>query len=253
MPSRRSKRYRVNVLEPEYRFRITDYDRSLVPSRFVGFLDDGVTQRDQWIARSGRSLGHPGWGWAYHTLLMSLDPDRDNIVVETGTNVGSTAIVLAQAIIDSGRTAHLHTIEIDEDICAEARRRFELAGVSSVVTSHLGDSRQVLGEVLADVDDVAVAFLDGNHFHDHVVSEFEIVVPKMRPDGLVVFDNTKLIAEGEEDPRVHGALRTILDRFGGNLINLPFCSWYTPGVAVWQRSAFQDMVPPLPGSFVPDS
>ena len=97
---------------------------------------------------------------------------------------------------------------------------------------------------MPEIDEIALAFLDGNHFHDHVVREFELIVDRMRPDGLVVFDNTALIAEGDEDPRVHGALRTIVSRFGGNLVNLPFCSWYTPGIAAWQRQAFDDMTPP---------
>ena len=101
---------------------------------------------------------------------------------------------------------------------------------------------------MPEIDEIAVAFLDGNHYHDHVVKEFELVVDRMRPDGLVLFDNTSLIAEGNEDPRVHGALRTIVSRWGGNLVNFPFCSWYTPGIAVWQRQPFGDMTPPPTGS-----
>ena len=238
---------------PVDRFRITDYDRSLVPSRFVAFLDDGVVDQQDWVARSGRSLGHPGWGWVYHSVLTLLDPDRPNVLVETGTNIGSTAIIIAQAIIDSGRDATLHTIELDPQIHAAARRRFELAGVGKVIRPYLGDSLTMLKEIVATVDQIDIAFLDGNHFHDHVIAEFELVVDLMRPDGLVLFDNTGLIGEGTEDPRVNGALRTILERFGGNLVNLPFCSWYTPGMALWQRQAFADMTPPPPGSFVSES
>jgi hypothetical protein len=229
---------------PIYDYRITDYDRTLLPSRFVAFLDDGVAEPDDWISRSGRSLGHPGWGWIYHTALMVLDPNRRNIVLETGTNVGSTTIILAQAILDSGRDGAVHTIELDEELHAEARQRFELAGVSSVVTAHLGDSLDVLERLVPELDEISLAFLDGNHDHDHVVHEFELVVDRLRRDGLVVFDNTALIAEGDEDPRVHGALRSIVAKFGGNLINLPFCSWYTPGIAAWQRQPFEDMRPP---------
>ena len=238
---------------PIDRYRIVDYDRTLIPSRFVAFLDEGVIDERDWVARSGRSLGHPGWGWVYHSVLMALDPDRPNVLVETGTNVGSTAIVVAQAILDSGRDAMLHTIELDPDIHAEARRRFELAGVSHVITPHLGDSLSVLRTIAASVDRIDIAFLDGNHFHDHVVAEFELIVDLVRDDGLVLFDNTGLISEGAEDPRVNGGLRTILSRFGGNLVNLPFCSWYTPGMAVWQRQAFADMTPPPSTSFVPES
>lgn len=238
---------------PVDRFRITDYDRSLVPNRFIAFLDDGVVDQQDWVGRSGRSLGHPGWGWVYHSVLTLLDPERPNVLVETGTNIGSTAIVIAQAIIDSGRDATLHTVELDPKIHAEARHRFELAGVANVVRPYLGDSLTVLKEVVSAVDQIDIAFLDGNHFHDHVVAEFELIAAHMRPDGVVLFDNTGLIAEGTEDPRVNGALRTILARFGGNLVNLPYCSWFTPGIALWQRQAFADMAPPPAESFVPDS
>ena len=74
----------------------------------------------------------------------------------------------------------------------------------------------------------------------------------MEDDGLVVFDNTSLIAEDDEDPRVNGALRTIVAKHGGNLVNLPFCSWYTPGMAFWQKNPFADMEPPQIGYFVPN-
>lgn len=236
--------------EPVYRYRITDYDRAILPSRFMAFLDDGVVDREDWITRSGRSLGHPGWGWVYHTVLMLLADDRPNVVVETGTNVGSTSVIMAQAIIDSGRDGILHTIELDPEIHSEAKRRFDLAGVSGVIRAHCGDALKLLQEIVEGVDEIAIAFLDGNHFHDHVVQEFEIVVERLRPDGVVIFDNTALIAEGAEDPRVNGALRTIMRRHAGNLVNFPFCSWYTPGIAVWQSHPFPDMTPPEPGSFV---
>ena len=239
--------------EPIYHYRITDYDRSILPSRFLAFLDDGVQDHVDWVARSGRSLGHPGWGWVYHTILMLLDADEPNVVVETGTNVGSTSILIAQAIIDSGRPGVLHTIELDPDIHTEAKRRFDLAGVASVIEAYCGDALEILPQVVDKVDQIAVAFLDGNHFHDHVVTEFEMVVESVRPNGAVIFDNTGPIGEGTEDPRVYGALRTIMHRHGGNLVNLPFCSWYTPGIAIWQRRAFEDMEPPAPGSFVPNA
>lgn len=230
--------------KPEFRYRITDYDRSIIPSRFVASLDEGVANEEDWRAKSGLSLGHPGWGWLYHTILMLLDPDRRNVIVETGTNLGTSAIIIGQAIIDSGRHGILHTVELDPELHAEAGRRFELAGVSSVVEAHCGDSLTVLPDVLADVDELAAAFLDGNHLYEHVLHEFELVVGRLRRDGVAILDNTALIADEGEDTRVNGALRTIMQRHGGNLVNFPYASWWTPGIAVWQRQAFDDMEPP---------
>ncbi len=234
--------------KPEFRYRITDYDRSIIPSRFVAWLDDGVIDDKDWLARSGRSLGHPGWGWLYHTILMLLDADRSNVLLETGTNVGTSSIIIGQAIIDSGRHGVLHTIELDPELHEEANRRFELAGVSTVVESHCGDSLTVLPQVLANVEELAVAFLDGNHLYEHVLKEFELVVGRLRPGGVVLLDNTALIADEGEDTRVNGALRTILRTHGGNLVNFPYASWWTPGIAIWQRQAFDEMEPPPAGS-----
>lgn len=54
---------------------------------------------------------------------------------------------------------------------------------------------------------------------------------------IVMFDNTYEISEPGEDPRVNGALKEIQATYGGNLINMEFVSWYTPGLALWQKKA----------------
>ena len=239
--------------EPIYRYRLTDYDTSILPTPFLAFLEESVSGPDEWIPRTGRSLGHPGWGLVYHMVLARLDPDRHNVVVETGTNLGSTAMVIAKAIRDSGRSGIVRTIEIDPVIQRQAKERMVLAGLADYVEFNLGNSLEELPAVLGDERDVPIVFLDGNHWHDHVVSEFELVLPHLASDAIVVFDNTYMLAEADEDPRVNGALRTIVDRFGGNLINFPFCSWYTPGIALWQQQAFAEMEPPAPGSFVAET
>ena len=34
-----------------------------------------------------------------------------------------------------------------------------------------------------------------------------------------------------------------------NLVKFPYCSWYTPRIAIWEHQAFDDMQAPEPGSF----
>ena len=63
------------------------------------------------------------------------------------------------------------------------------------------------------------------------------MLPKFTDDALALFDNTSLIAEGDEDRRVYGALKTIGERYARNQINLEFVSWYTPELAIWQKAA----------------
>ncbi len=86
-----------------------------------------------------------------------------------------------------------------------------------------------------EIEFTCFVFLDACHFYEDVLFEFESLLPKLADDALVLFDNTYPIAEENEDQRVNGALKTILDCHGGNLINLKFVSWYTPGLAIWQK------------------
>jgi hypothetical protein len=71
-----------------------------------------------------------------------------------------------------------------------------------------------------------------------VLREFEIIYPCLQDNSIVIFDNTYEIAKPGEDPRVFGALKEIKKTYGGNLINFEFVSWYTPGMAAWQKDPF---------------
>lgn len=225
-------------------YRNTDYDRSLLPNEHLRTLDANAVDRTEWEETTGYSIGYPAWGMLYYTVLCRLNPDAFNLVIETGTNKGSSSIVLAQAIKDSKGSGELRTVELDAEFAAKARDNVSKAGLSELVRYYEGDAIEQLPDMLAGNYKVAVAFLDGNHLHKQVIREFELVEPHLDDDSVVIFDNTYLIAEPSEDQRVNGALREIKNRFGGNLINLPYCSWYTPGMALWQRQPFADMTPP---------
>lgn len=219
-------------------YRMYDYDRALLPNPRLRELEAGVRDLEQARERSGASIGYPGWGLIYQLALCSLDPDRHNTVIETGTNHGCSSIVLAQALADRGVGGVLHTIEIDADVADIARANIRAAGLEGVVRQHVGASIEVLPALLPEIAQVDLAFLDGSHAEADALGEFELVLPKLAPGALVIFDNTYAIAEPHEDQRVFGALNRILARGEGHLINLPYVSWYTPGVAIWQRAPF---------------
>ncbi len=221
-------------MKPPKFYRITDYDRSLLPNPLLRRLEDGVTNQQQWMERTGLSPGHPVWGILYHVVLGVLDPEAENLIVETGTNWGTSTIALAQALKDSGRRGRCLTAEIDPDNHAKALGRFAEAGVADVIDARLGDSIAVLAAELPQRPAITFAYLDGAHTFDHVMGEFALVHPRLAPGAMVVFDNTYAIAEPHEDQRMHGALIAIKQRYGGNIVHIPYVSWYTPGLAIWQ-------------------
>lgn len=225
-------------MKPPIFHRMFAYDRGLLPNRHLASLEEGVSSIDEARKKTGASIGYPGWGLVYHLLLSHLDRNREEIIVETGTNWGSTTIVLAQALIDAGCRGKVITFELEPENVDKARQNLSAAEVADRVEIVVGDSRQNLPAALEErlaLGSLRFALLDASHLEMDVLAEFESVLPYLTRDALVVFDNTYCLAEGNEDRRVNGALKQFPDRYGGNLVNLEFVSWYTPGLAIWQR------------------
>ena len=220
---------------PKY-YRRFNYDRKLLPNSHLSRLEEGVETIDDAKLQSGYTTGYPGWGLLYHILLSHLNPDGREFIIETGSNWGCTTIVLAQALVDSGARGSVFSFEIDKENYERAKQNISAAGLTNRVELYLGDSITELRPALRDLSGVRFAFLDASHLYEDVKAEFETILPHLSNDALVIFDNTYGISEGDEDKRVNGFLHDIRSQFGGNLINLEFVSWYTPGLAIWQRS-----------------
>jgi len=213
------------------------YNQGLLPNPQLAVLEHGITTIDQARQKSGATIGYPGWGLIYHLMLSHLDRRREEIIIETSTNWGCTTIVLAQALIDAGCLGRVITFELDPANAERAKANWQAAGVTDRIELHMGDSRQTLPKALAGWSGIRIAFLDASHLYNDVKLEFDIVLPKLAEDALVILDNTYRIADEGEDQRVNGFLRDMPALYGGNLINMEFVSWYTPGLAIWQKKA----------------
>ena len=216
--------------------RMFGYDVSVLPNAHLASLERDVTNIEEAKAQTGYTIGYPGWGLIYHLLLSHLDRKKEEIVIETGTNQGCTTIILAQALVDAGVKGHVHTFELQEENVAKAQVNLQQGGLSDHVTLHKGDIRETFARELAGKSGIRFAFLDASHLRADVMFEFETIQPHLSDDALVLFDNTYRIAEEGEDQRVNGALKDLLASGSGSLINLEHVSWFTPGLAIWQRA-----------------
>lgn len=209
--------------------RIFDYDRRLLPNPYLAEVESHCHDIRSAVRTSGLSIGYPAWNMLYYTFLCAVPPGEPRVwVVETGTNVGFSTIVLAQVLKDRGLDSRVVTVDIDPAVVGMARLHVRRAGLEEFVEFHVDDSLRFLDRYVRTVERIDFAFLDGNHERDHVVEEFARVHPLLTgPASTVYFDNT---SEGG----VAEALRIIRQRFGGNLVELPNCSWAPPGNAIWQ-------------------
>ena len=120
--------------------------------------------------------------WQGRLLSMLSHLIQPRRVLEIGTFTGYATLCLAEGLAEGG---HVHTIEINPERESRIRRYVAAAGLSSVVTLHIGDARDVLAELVGEVWDLV--FIDADKLHNG--RYFELVVERVRPGGLLIVDN----------------------------------------------------------------
>jgi predicted O-methyltransferase YrrM len=207
--------------------RVFDYERRLLPNLFLAESDANSRDLPSAVRNTGLSIGYPSWNLLYYTLLCSVD-SPDPVVIETGTNLGFSTIVLAQALKDANATSVVRTVDINPAAVTRARENAVRAGLDNRISFTVGDSIEFLRRLATELDRVDFAFLDGGHAAAHVIAEFEILYPLLHSaGGKVYFDNS-----GAGD--VAAAIQHLRNRFGGNFIHFANTSWCPPGTTLWQ-------------------
>jgi caffeoyl-CoA O-methyltransferase len=105
--------------------------------------------------------------------------------VEIGTSTGYSSLWLCLAMQNTG--GKLTTFEIDAARAALARRHFEQAGVTSMVTSVVGNAHEKVVSLKEPID---VLFLDADK--EGYVSYLRTLLPLLRRGGLIMADNVAM-------------------------------------------------------------
>ncbi|MGH8873764.1 MAG: O-methyltransferase [Acidimicrobiia bacterium] len=129
--------------------------------------------------------------------------------LEVGTFTGLSALCVAQALPDGGR---LLCCDVNEEWTAVARRYWELAGVADKVDLRIGPAAETLaGLPEHELFDFAFIDADKTGYPDY----WELIVPHLRPGGLLVADNVLWggrVAEPDEKGQEVEAIRAFNDR-----------------------------------------
>ena len=128
-------------------------------------------------------------------------------VLELGTFTGYSAQCLAEGLLSN--EAHIHTIEIDDELEDFIRNNFEKSPVGDKITLHIGDAKQVLNSELKDMK-FDLAFIDANK--REYVEYFNLVLPCVSKGGFIIADNTlwdgKVVDWGSKlDAQTEGVLK----------------------------------------------
>jgi len=131
---------------------------------------------------------------AFMTMLTGLAGAR--VAVEVGTFTGYSAICIARGLADGGR---LTCCDVSEEWTAVARRYWQLAGVADRIDLRLGPAIESLRAMPAG-ELIDLAFIDADK--GGYIGYWEEIVPRTRPGGIILADNTLADGRVVHDPNL---------------------------------------------------
>src|SRR5262245_48562764 len=125
-------------------------------------------------------------------LWIPVGATRATRILEVGTSNAFSTIWLADAACAVG--GRVTTLEVNPDKIAQARENLAMAGAADVVEIIEGPAAETLTRLPGPFD---LVFLDADR--PSYLTYLELVVPKLRPGGLLVADNVTSHASELED------------------------------------------------------
>ncbi len=130
---------------------------------------------------------------------------RPRRILELGTFTGYSALCLAEGLVEGGE---VHTIEIDDEIEDFTRGYFDRSPYGSQIKLFIGDACEII-PTLTDTYDLI--FIDANK-RDYL-DYYELVLPKVRPGGIILADNTLWDGKVVTDPDSRDAQTRGIEQF----------------------------------------
>jgi cephalosporin hydroxylase len=136
-------------------------------------------ERTRWLGTSVRKC--PLDLWIYQEILFQTRPD---VIIETGTLYGGSALYLASVcdLLGNGRVI---TVDVEEKEERPKHPRVLYLTGSSIATEVVDRVR----EEIADTDRVMV-ILDSDHHTDHVLGELRAYGPMVTKDCYLIVEDT---------------------------------------------------------------
>ena len=180
-------------------------------SRVIDPLLDTLRTETEALGEVARMLISPEQG-DFLTLLTKLLDVRT--AVEVGTFTGYSSMCLARGLAEGGR---LFCFDINAEWTAVARHYWEKEGVADRIDLQLGDAKEKL-PTWEPPEPLDLAFIDADK--PGYDTYYELLLPKMKSNGLFIFDNMvwggRVIEKPLNDPD-----GLAIDRLNSKLANDP--------------------------------
>jgi predicted O-methyltransferase YrrM len=151
----------------------------------------------------------PVWGRFLFALVRRLAPRS---CLELGTGLGLSALYQSAALELNGRG---RLLTLDRDRAARiAERGFTESGLAGRVELEFGDIDATLPRVAERGTRFEFAYLDAEHSEEATVRHFDLVLPLLAADALVVLDDISQTAEMRRAWRTVAARKRVVGTLG---------------------------------------
>ena len=135
--------------------------------------------RETWAnVMTPRMLSGHMQGRILSMISRMISPDN---ILEIGTYTGYSALCLAEGIKENGK---LHTLDINEEYTAIAKRYFNKSDYHKNIQQHIGNALDIIPNL--DVN-FQLAFIDADK--ENYSSYFDLIIDKISVGGYIVADN----------------------------------------------------------------
>ena len=141
--------------------------------------DSRIWQKTSWLGTSALKL--PTDLWIYQEILYDIKP---NIIIETGTMYGGSALFLA-TICDVIKKGSIISIDINRKDSFPVHERIKYITGSST-------DEEIVKQVknMIKTDDKVIVILDSDHSKKHVLNEMEIYSKLVSKDSYLIVEDT---------------------------------------------------------------
>ena len=126
-----------------------------------------------------------------YLLVRSMKPD---VVVETGVCYGASTAYILQALAENGRGA-LYSIDLGNSTDEPPNDFFVPQQLTDRLRLIIGDSTQVLPQLLARLERIDLFLHDSLHSYEHMMWEYDTAFPHLHADGALSSHDVRTIVD----------------------------------------------------------
>jgi hypothetical protein len=189
-----------------------------------------VTGPENWIPRSGHSVGYPAWGSNYYMILSAATSDRRSDISSGAPTRGRPQASWRRPWRMPACTGRSYLRGSMRRTTPKATRNIGLVSLDGRVELLRKHSKQERPDI---PEKSAVAFLETAPLTSNALSGSGLVYLRLHQwrTGPV----SRHVSHRRAGPAACGAFRSTHERFGGQVVKFRSCSWCMPGLGVWRR------------------